>query len=217
MPAMLPDWSRILAPVFLAAQGLLVYFVAGRENLPATPVLSRFPAEISVWSQLREDPLEPELVNELHADQLLNRIYVNRPTGSLASLFLAWFQSQRGGKSQPHSAKVCLPASGWVPEATGEVNIETRAGPIRVNRYLVVNRSERAVVLYWYQTPQRAIAGEWASKFWVLADSLRHNRTDTALVRIVVWSAAGGDRAATETARNFAQDLSPLLREQLPR
>jgi EpsI family protein len=214
---MLPDWSRILVPVFLTAQSLLIYFVAGRENLPATPILSRFPGEFSQWSQLREDPLEPELVNELHADQLLNRIYVNRPTGSLASLFLAWFQSQRGGKSQPHSPKVCLPASGWVPEATGEVSIETPAGPISVNRYLVVNRNERAVVLYWYQTPQRAIASEWASKFWVLADALRHNRTDTALVRVVVWSAAGGDREATETARNFAQGLYPLLREQLPR
>jgi len=97
------------------------------------------------------------------------------------------------------------------------VSIETRAGPIRVNRYLVVNRSERAVVLYWYQTPQRAIASEWASKFWVLADALRRNRTDTALVRIIVWSSAGGDRAATETAQNFAQGLYPLLREQLPR
>jgi EpsI family protein len=214
---MLPDWPRTLVPVFLIAQGLMVYLVSGRENLPAPPILSRFPAEISQWSQLREDPLEPELVNELHADQLLNRIYVNRPTGALASLFLAWFQSQRGGNSQPHSPRICLPASGWVPEASGEMDIETAAGPIRVNRYLVVNRNERAVVLYWYQTPQRAIAGEWASKFWVLADALRRNRTDTALVRIVVWSAAGGDRAATETARNFAQGLYPLLREQLPR
>ena len=97
------------------------------------------------------------------------------------------------------------------------MDIETAGGPIRVNRYLVVNRNERAVVLYWYQTPQRAIAGEWASKFWVLADSLRRNRTDTALVRVVVWSAAGGDRAATATAQNFAQGLYPLLREKLPR
>ena len=127
-PAMLSDWPRTLVPVFLTAQRLLVYFAAGRENLPATPVLSGFPAKFSEWSQLREDPLEPELVNDLHADQLLNRIYVNRPTGSLASLFLAWFQSQRGGKSQPHSPKVCLPASGWVPEATGEMNIETAGG-----------------------------------------------------------------------------------------
>jgi EpsI family protein len=157
------------------------------------------------------------LVNELHADRLLNRIYVDRPTGSLASLFLAWFQSQRGGKSQPHSPQVCLPASGWFPEATGDIGIETRAGPIRVNRYVVVNRNERAVVLYWYQTPERAIASEWTSKFWVLADALRRNRTDTALVRVIVWSADGGDKVATDTASRFAANLYPLLREQLPR
>jgi len=210
------DAPRILVPVLLITQGISIHFLAGHENLPPTPALSRFPAQVSGWTQLQDDPLEPELVSELHADQLLNRIYVNRPTGTLASLFLAWFQSQRGGKSQPHSPKVCLPASGWVPEATGEMDIETRAGPIRVNRYVVVNRSERAVVLYWYQTPARAIASEWASKFWVLAGALQHNRTDTALVRVIVWSAAGGDRAATDSAAGFAANLYPLLRQQLP-
>lgn len=212
-----PDWPKILVPVLLGVQGAFIYLAAGREKLPPMPVLSGFPAEFSEWNQLREDSLEPDLVNELHADRLLSRTYVNRPSGSLANLFLAWFQSQRDGKSQPHSPKVCLPASGWVPEAAGELNIETHAGTIHANRYLVVNGSERAVVLYWYQTPQRTIASEWASKFWVLADALRQNRTDTALVRIVVRSGLGGDGAATETARNFAANLYPLVREELPR
>jgi len=75
----------------------------------------------------------------------------------------------------------------------------------------------RAGILYWYQTSRPAIAGEWASRFWLVADALRDRRTDTALVRIVVESAPGREEPATRTAADFARSLYPLLREQLPR
>ncbi len=96
------------------------------------------------------------------------------------------------------------------------MTIETAAGPITVNRYIVTQKNRRAVVLYWYQTPRRVSAGEWESKFWVAADALRDRRTDTALVRIVTWSAEGADAAATASAVQLAQDVYPLLRKQLP-
>jgi hypothetical protein len=92
-----------------------------------------------------------------------------------------------------------------------------RAGAITVNRYVVDKDTQRAVVLYWYQTPRRVIAGEWAAKFWLAADALRDKRTDTALVRVTTWPASGGDEAATAVATGFARDLYPALREYLPR
>jgi EpsI family protein len=98
-----------------------------------------------------------------------------------------------------------------------EVTVGTRGGAIRVNRYVVVKDTQRAVVLYWYQTPRRVIAGEWAAKFWLAADALRDKRTDTALVRVTTWPASGGDAAATAVATGFARDLYPALREYLPR
>jgi len=85
-----------------------------------------------------------------------------------------------------------------------------------VNRYLVANGAQRAVVLYWYQTPRRVIAGEWAAKLWLVADTLRNKRTDTALVRVIAWPADGKDEAATAVAIRFARKLYPLLREYLP-
>ena len=164
-----------------------------------------------------EDPS----VNELEArvaDLLGHEAGLFTPTGSLASLFVAWFQTQRGGARQPHSPKVCLPASGWTPEITDEVTVDTAAGAITVNRYVVAKGTQRAVVLYWYQTPRRAIASEWAAKAWLVADALRDKRTDTALVRVIAWSAGGGkDEAATTVATGFARELYPRLREYLPR
>jgi EpsI family protein len=147
----------------------------------------------------------------------LSQTYVQTPTGTLASLFVAWFQTQRGGARQPHSPKVCLPASGWTPEITDEVTVDTAAGAITVNRYVVAKGTQRAVVLYWYQTPRRAIASEWAAKAWLVADALRDKRTDTALVRVIAWSAGGErDEAATGVAMGFTRELYPRLREYLP-
>jgi EpsI family protein len=212
-----PEWRGALVPVFLAAQILLVYVVASREHPPAVPALAGFPAEFGPWKLFQADRVAPDTARELGADGLLSQTYVETPTGSLASLFVAWFQTQRGGIRQPHSPKVCLPGSGWTPEVIDEVTLDTAAGPITVNRYLVAKGMQRAVVLYWYQTPRRVIAGEWAAKLWLVADALRDRRTDTALVRVIAWSANGKDEAATAVAIGFASELYPRLRERLPR
>jgi EpsI family protein len=209
------EWTKALVPLFLAGQGLLVYWTAGAEHPPAPPALSQFPETMSGWTELREDPLDADVANTLRADRLLSRTYTNR-AGEPAGLLVAWFQSQRAGASQPHSPKVCLPASGWTPESTGELSVATTAGVITVNRYVVANRGARAVVLYWYQTPRRATAGEWSSKFWLVADALRDRRTDTALVRIVVESAPDNERA-TFTAADFTRSVYPVLVHELPR
>ena len=227
----MPDRRTILVPVFLLAQAVLVHWAAGRERVPAPPALGSFPSEFADWRQLREDPIAADVAGELRADQVLSRTYVNTSldtsmlhstmlhstTRPAVGLFVAWFQSQRAGASQPHSPKVCLPASGWIPAVTGEITLDTAAGAITVNRYIVVNHEQRDVVLYWYQGPRRVTAGEWAAKFWLVADALRDQRTDTALVRVVAQSGEGGDQAATAAATGFARSLYPLLRENLPR
>jgi EpsI family protein len=211
------DHRMILAPVFLLAQALLVHWAAGRERAPAPPALASFPSQFGEWRQLREDPITADVAGELRADRLLSRTYGQTSTGAVAGLFVAWFQSQRAGASQPHSPKVCLPAAGWTPAVTGEITLDTAAGAITVNRYIVVNHGQRDVVLYWYQGRRRVTAGEWQAKLWLMADALRDQRTDTALVRVVVQSSAGGDQAATNAAAGFARSLYPLLRETLPR
>lgn len=212
----MPEWSKTLVPVFLAAQGLLVYWTAGTERPPAPPALAQFPASFGGWAELHEDPIDADVANTLRADRLLSRTYA-QGAGVEAGLLVAWFQSQRAGASQPHSPKVCLPASGWTPESSGELSVATSAGTLTVNRYVVANRRERAVILYWYQTSRRAMAGEWASKVWLVQSALRDRRTDTALVRIVVDSTSRGDERATGTAANFTRWVYPLLRQQLPR
>jgi EpsI family protein len=211
------DGLGILVPVLLGVQALVVHWAAGGERPPAMPDLSRFPSEFGQWKELREDPIDPNVQTVLQADRLVSRTYIQEATNSNAGLLVAWFRSQSSGTRQPHSPQVCLPGSGWVPEVIDKVALQTAAGAISVSRYIVVNQGFRAVVLYWYQTPRRVIASEWAAKFWLIPDAIRDRRTDTALVRVVVWVADHQDEAATSVAAGFARELYPLLRDRLPR
>jgi EpsI family protein len=218
MPA---RWLTALVPAFLLTQAALVHFAVGKEWRPPAPALDRFPAEFNQWTELSDDPLDADTVRTLGADRVLNRTYHRRDSAQEVNLLVAWFQSQRAGASQPHSPKVCLPASGWQPVTTGLMTIDTAAGPITVNRYVVAKRRRRAVVLYWYQHSDRVVAGEWASKFWTVAGAFAERRTDLALVRVVVQSRRENGSAEMEggalAAADLARDAYPLLRSELPR
>lgn len=212
-----PNWPSVLVPLFLAAQILAIHTAAGGERPPQSPAPGSFPAAFGQWKLFRGDPIDPAVAAELHADRLVSQTYIEAPTHSFASLMVAWFQTQQGGARQPHSPKVCLPGSGWTPRIVDQVTVQTPEGAITVNRYVVDKDRQSAVVFYWYQTPRRVIAGEWAAKFWLAADALRDKRTDTALVRVTTWQAAGGVEAATGVAADFTRSLYPRLRDYLPR
>lgn len=206
--------GMILAPGFLVLQAALVHFAARVERPPVAPDLSAFPASLGGWEKLREDPIEPDVAAQLGADRLLNRTY-GRGTDAVGNLFVAWFQSQRGGTSQPHSPQVCLPGSGWIIKAVSRLDVNVGAGTISVNRMSIGKGQLRAVVLYWYQTPRRAIASEWAAKFWVVVDGLRDKRTDTSLVRIVVWNTGESDDSTTANAMELARAAYPWVEQAL--
>lgn len=208
--------KTILVPIFLASQALFVHWTGTFEKPPAKPDLTRFPEQIGTWHRTGELPVDPATEAQLGADRLMNSTYMQLPDGEFANVFVAWFQSQRAGTSQPHSPQVCLPASGWVPESNSTIDIATTAGTITVNRYVIADAQERQVVLYWYQSPRRVVAGEWAAKFWLMVDALRDRRTDTSLVRVSTWVRNSDLNAATRRAAELSQRLYPLLRETFP-
>jgi EpsI family protein len=199
----------------LAFQALLSY-TAGGENVPLLRPLSEFPGQVAQWKQIRESVIEQEVRDVLRADDILSRVY-SRPDGIYAGFFVAYFRSQRTGQA-PHSPQNCLPGSGYVPSRIGTIRVDIpgRAQPAEINRYVVAKGDEKSVVLYWYQSRDRMVAGEFSAKFWLVADSIRYRRSDTALVRIVVPVGPAGEEAATEAALDLVRSSSPNLREFLP-
>ena len=209
-------YARVLA-IVLAMQCAVFYAVAMRpERVPPVGPLSEFPNAFEDWRKYQESKIEPEILDVLKADDTLSRIYVNSQ-GVGAYLFIAFFKTQREGQA-PHSPKNCLPGAGFEPVESYpiEIAVPGRTEPIRVNRYLTARGEEKSVTLYWYQSRNRIIAGEFAAKFWLIADSIRYHRSDCSLVRLVVPVRNNDTATASKTAVEFAQAVFPSLTRQLP-
>ena len=210
-------YARVLTAVLLI-QATAFYAIASRsERAPLVSPLSLFPSAFSGWTMERDVPIEKEVQDILKADDTLNRVYVNPSGTDFAFLFIAYFKTQRYGQA-PHSPKNCLPGSGWEPLETGKETIDVPGwkGPIVTNRYVVEYGDQKSVVLYWYQTHNRIIASEYWAKFWLVVDSIRYRRSDTALVKIVMPVHDNNIGAATAKGVQCIRALFPSLLKQLP-
>jgi EpsI family protein len=208
-------YTRALLLILLL-QIVAFYAVAFRdETVPPVPPLVTFPQQLGPWSMVKNIPVEKEALNVLRADDTLSRVYFSAPRGA-SYLWIAYFKTQRYGQS-PHSPKNCLPGAGWEPVEDARMTIRVPAWdtPITINRYVVQHGDERSVSLYWYQSHGRVIAAELAAKFWLVADSIRYRRSDTALVRITVPVGASIQQAV-DTGVEFAQSVFPAVVRQLP-
>jgi len=205
-----------LVTLFLLLQTVLLYSSIRPEFIPTSRPLDQVPHQFDSWSMVQESQVDPETADILKADDLLNREYRDISTGTQASLFVASFRTQRNGKA-PHSPKNCMPGSGWTQLSSQNYPLDAGVGaPIVVNRYVIVHGQERELVLYWYQSRDRVVADEFRAKYWVVADAIRLNRTDTALVRVIIPIANNDEDTATRTGAAFIRSFFGTLRQYLP-
>jgi EpsI family protein len=78
---------------------------------------------------------------------------------------------------------------------------------------------DRQVVLYWYQSHGRVVASEYWSKIYLVLDSIRLNRSDAALVRVIApvdEARPNAEIDAERSAISFVQAMFPTLDAFLP-
>ena len=139
---------------------------------------------------------------------------VSNPRAPSFTVYVGYYDSQTQGKTI-HSPKNCLPGSGWEALGSEVATVETPNGAVEVNRYLLQNGDQQALVLYWYQGRGRVQASEYLVKWDLLRDAALRQRSDEALVRIVVplW---GSEEESFNLARSVAERLVPALENALP-
>jgi EpsI family protein len=207
--------AKVLS-IVLVAQVALVYGFTRPEVIPQNKPLAEVPGQLGSWRLYQEGVVEKEIQDVLKADELLTRTYTSSDKRVGAHLFVAYFRSQRTGQA-PHSPKNCLPGSGWVPSVSDIVNVDVPGrAPIEANRYVVARGDQKSLVLYWYQSRDRVVASEYKAKAYVIADALRYNRTDTALVRVTVPIIENNVDAAQKAAFDFVRSFYSPLRQHFP-
>jgi EpsI family protein len=186
------------------------------ERNPPSTALAEFPYQLGSWSGV-DLPISDEVRQVLGPGDFLNRGY-STPDGSFADLFIAYFPSQRTGDTI-HSPKNCLPGAGWVPLESGRLTMPGGDHrPITINRYVVAKGEAQQLVLYWYQAHNRVTASEYWAKWYLISDSIRLNRSDGALVRIMAPRADHEDMEAVQLrALDFIGEIEPLLDSYIPR
>jgi EpsI family protein len=90
--------------------------------------------------------------------------------------------------------------------------------PFLANRYVIAKGDARQIVLYWYWAHDRGVASEYWAKYYLVADSIKMNRSDGALVRLtsVIQPGETAD-AAQQRILPFTNSLLPLLDSYIPR
>jgi len=210
-------WLRFLVvAALLAGAGLFLHSRGQAENLPPREPLTSFPLQVRAWRG-REVVIPPYALDMLGAGEFLERTYTRAANEPPIDLFLAYFPTQRMG-SAIHSPQNCLPGSGWTPVESTRLPLTSPGGrKILVNRYILSNGFDKMLVLYWYQAHGRVVASEYWAKFYLVADALRMNRSDGALVRVM--TPIGRDESlggAQQRVVALVRDLLPILDGYVP-
>jgi len=214
---LLCTWKRFLpVAILLAAAAVLLKARDRAEIVAPHEQLSSFPLTLGSLQGMNLTLTRGERA-VLGPGEFLWRDYVDPANQSLVNLFVAFFPTQRSGDTI-HSPKNCIPGSGWAPISSSYFPIQGADGSlIVVNRCIVAKGDDRDLVFYWYQGHGRVIANEYYAKILLVTDAIRLNRTDGALVRVVVPISRTGEGVAQSRGLEFTHLLLPVLDRYIPR
>jgi EpsI family protein len=207
-----------LAVILIAATGIFLQARGRNEVFPSHLPLKSFPLQLDSWTGT-DVPMEKDVLDVLGPGDFLLRIYQDQAKQQpYVDLFIAYFRSQRAGDTI-HSPKNCLPGAGWTPVESRHITLSLPGHePFPASRYIISKGDARQLVLYWYWAHDRGVASEYWAKFYLVADSMRMNRSDGALVRITTPMYPGESTdAAQQRILPFTGNVVPLLNQYIPR
>jgi len=208
----------VLAALLVASAAIFLQARGRGEVFPARLSLQQFPQQLGAWTGT-DVAMDKDVLEVLGPGDFLLRVYQNQENPQpYVDVFIAYFRSQRTGDTI-HSPKNCLPGAGWTPVDQGRVTLSMPGhAPFPANRYIIAKGDSREIVLYWYWAHDRGVASEYWAKFYLVADAMRLNRSDGALVRITTPMVPGETAdAAQQRLLPFAGNVLPLLQNYIPR
>jgi EpsI family protein len=204
-----------LCSILISAIGV-IHARPSFEVVPRSEPLEHLPLQFGPWAG-KEDAIDDQVRAVLGAGSFVERTYTDPGQPVPVDLFLAYFPSQRAGDTV-HSPLHCLPGAGWsfLDRQRRQLSL-AELGNIDVNEVVIRKGMIRMYVLYWYQAHGRAVAGEYAAKYYLIADAVRMNRTDGALVRFSTVMLPGENiRRSRARTLSLAREVSGVLSRFVP-
>lgn len=186
------------------------------EVVPHPVPLASFPVRLGDWTG-KEQLIGDDVLQTLGPGDFLSRSYHKNASTPPVDLFLGYFPSQKQGNTI-HSPLHCLPGAGWTFVASQRIQLDIPGrARMEINRHIIAKGGARELVLYWYQGHGRTMASEYWARAYLALDSMRLNRTDQAIIRIITpLPPFESEEVAQQRARQFAQLLVPELGRYIP-
>ncbi|MEL6369757.1 MAG: VPLPA-CTERM-specific exosortase XrtD [Pseudomonadota bacterium] len=223
LPKVAPSRSGPGHIPFLATLGglAIAFFVASKFVtvdaliIPERNQFASIPSQFEGW-RTKVRPIDPTIAETLGADDSLVVDLVNEE-GQTFNLYLAYLEAQRDGRSW-HSPRQCIPGGGWKITDHQILNTETAAGTsLNYNRLVIENGPRRQLVYYWYDQRGRKLANEFTMKFWLIADAVTRNRSDGAMIRLLVPLENGESlEEADQKLKSMINRIETFLPDYIP-
>jgi EpsI family protein len=209
---------RAYMPGLVLLAGCVLLFQGTREQaaVPLAGPLDRVMAQVDGY-RIQDQKVSDEERKVAGMSDYVARVYW-RDTTVAFTTYVGYYDRQTQGKTI-HSPRNCLPGAGWEVLDSDMATVNSATGPHVVNRYLLKNGAQHAVVYYWYQGRGRVVANEYAVKLNLLRDAALEGHTEEALVRIVlpVDAAPAAQARADELGLRMAARLMDEVDTALPR
>ena len=210
---------RAYMPAIVLLLGCILVFHGTRDQVavPLAGSLSTILDHVDGY-RIQEQHVSEEERKVAGMTDYVARVYWRPDSTPAFTTYVGYYEKQAQGKTI-HSPRNCLPGAGWEILRTGNATITNETGSHVVNRYLLKNGAQQAVVYYWYQGRGRVIANEYAVKMNLLRDAALQGHTEEALVRLVIFvdPAKDGEARADSLGRAIAPRMMNEVHAVLPR
>lgn len=205
------EWTRWAPGTTLAVGCLLLLNVSRQSSMPLAMPLATIPSVLAGQKGFDRE-IDPEQQRVAGMSDYLFRAYSPNDSTADFTVYVGYYERQTQGRTI-HSPKNCLPGAGWETVEGGTVTVAGR----EVNRALLGNSGQRALVYYWYQGRGRVASNEYGVKLDLMRDAALRGRTEESLVRIVVGLRPDLDLTRADSlAQAAAVELMPAVDRVMP-
>ena len=195
--------------------GLTALFIANHENIevPVNEPLTNISTNLGEWTMVGQYHFEARVLEVLKPTDYLYRSYKDR-AGNRVTLYLG-YHSGGPGSGPIHSPKQCLPGGGWFELSEEKLTIQVAEKELPFVRAVYQNDDQKEMFFYFFQVKGQVLTNEYSLKFAEIANSIFHNRRDSAFIRISV-PFQGDLSEATAAGERFLASVYPHIASVLP-
>lgn len=209
----MPNLSRLAPAAILAVGCVLISGVREQKRVKARMPMHALAIEVPGYGSTRDTVISADERRIAGMSDYVMRFFHRDANDPGFSVYVGYYEYQVQGKSI-HSPKNCLPGAGWEALEASVQPVQVGGRTYAVNRYLLQNQGQQALVYYWYQGRGRVAHDEYRVKYELLRDAALYGRTEEALVRIVVpvpGEMAAADSLASSVAVPLVAEVGRVL------